>query len=317
MKKTDIIALGELNVDLILNDINGLPTVGKEIIAEKMVMTLGSSTAIFAANAATLGAEVAFMGMVGHDDFGAFVKNNLRQKGVETSFISESDNYSTGLTVVLSYKEDRANVTYPGAMNFMGINEINGDAIKNAKHVHISSLFMQEALHRDIVGILKLIKKSGATISLDTQWDPSEKWDLDYRQILPMVDVFMPNETELKALTRTDNIKDAIERIRDYANVAVIKKGSNGSLMLKQNGELKNLPACININVVDTVGAGDSFNAGFIHAFVKGESLEECQEAGNITGAVNTTAAGGTGAFISKDKVSEIACRQFGKILSL
>ncbi|MFA6677360.1 MAG: carbohydrate kinase family protein [Bacteroidales bacterium] len=313
----DILALGELNVDLILNDIKDFPAIGKEIIANDMLLTLGSSTAIFAANAASIGSKVAFMGMIGKDNFGSLVKSSLNAKNVHTSFLIESEKYSTGLTVVLSYDEDRANVTYPGAMNHMGINDIDVNALRRAKHVHISSLFMQDDLHRDIKEILELLKKNGLTISLDTQWDPNENWNFDYMHLLPLIDVFMPNEKELMALTKSSNLDDAIDQIKDVCNIAVIKCGSKGSKMITRNGDLISLPANLNSKVVDTVGAGDSFNAGFISAFVKGLPIEECQVTGTLIGAVSTTAAGGTGAFISKKHVEELSKEIFGKDLNI
>jgi len=313
----DILALGELNVDLILNNIKDFPAIGKEIIANDMLLTLGSSTAIFAANAASIGSKVAFMGMIGRDNFGSLVKSSLESKDVKTSFLIESEKYSTGLTVVLSYDEDRANITYPGAMNHLGIKDINVNALRRAKHVHISSLFMQDNLHRDIKEILELLKKNGVTISLDTQWDPTENWDFDYMHLLPLIDIFMPNENELMALTKSSNLDDSINKIKNVCNIVVIKCGSKGSKMITKSGDVISLPANLNSNVVDTVGAGDSFNAGFISAFVKGLPLEECQVTGTLIGAVSTTAAGGTGAFLSKQHVAKLSKEIFGKNLNI
>ena len=311
MKKFDIIALGELNVDLLLNRICGFPEVGKEIFAKEMTLTLGSSTAIFAANAASLGAKVSFLGMVGNDDFGAFVKTSLEKRGVDTSNLIEVSSAATGLTAILNYDEDRANVTYPGAMSIMGLKDIRPEAIAEAKHVHISSVFMQETLHKDIYEIVKLVKDQGATLSMDLQFDPEEKWDFDYKRILPLVDIFMPNEQELMALTRTNSPEKAIDAVRPYINVLVLKMGSKGSLLVTKDSE-KALPAMLNSNVVDAIGAGDSFNSGFITRLAAGDPLDVCQQYGNMTGAVNTTAAGGTTAFTSREDVEKIGREKFG-----
>ncbi|MBR6184133.1 MAG: carbohydrate kinase family protein [Bacteroidales bacterium] len=316
MKKFDIIALGELNVDLLLNRICGFPEVGKEIFAKEMTLTLGSSTAIFAANAASLGARVSFLGMVGKDDFGAFVKTSLKERGVDTSNLIEVSAAATGLTAILNYDEDRANVTYPGAMSIMGVKDIRPEALAEAKHVHISSIFMQETLHRDIYEIVKLVKEQGATLSMDMQFDPAEKWDFDYAKILPLVDIFMPNEQELTALTGKSSVEEAVAAVRPYINVLVVKMGSKGSMLVTKDGE-KFLPAMLNRNVVDAIGAGDSFNAGFITAFVQGKELEYCQYFGNLTGAINTTAAGGTGAFSSKQAIEAAALKHFNQTIKL
>ena len=226
MKKFDIIALGELNVDLILNNIEGFPEVGKEKFAKQMTLTLGSSTAIFAANAAALGAKVAFCGMIGDDSFGDLVESSLKAKGVDTCYLIRQNKYATGATICMSYDEDRANLTYQGAMDYMGLADINPEVFKETKHIHISSIYMQSGVKRDLMKILELCKENGVTVSLDSQWDPAEKWDLDYKAVLPLVSVFMPNETELKFLTRCETLEEALEAIRPYTNAAVIKCGS-------------------------------------------------------------------------------------------
>jgi len=316
MKKFDIIALGELNVDLLLNKIGGFPEVGKEIFAKEMTLTLGSSTAIFAANAASLGAKVSFLGMVGNDDFGAFVRTSLEKRGVDTSNLIEVSTAATGLTAILNYDQDRANVTYPGAMSIMGVKDIRPEVIAQAKHVHISSIFLQETLHKDVYEIVKLVKDNGATLSMDMQFDPEEKWDFDYKKILPLVDIFMPNIQELTAVTGKKTLEEAVAEVRPYINVLVVKMGSKGSTVVTKEGE-KFLPAMLNSNVVDAIGAGDSFNSGFITAFVQGKDLEYCQYLGNLTGAINTTAAGGTGAFTSKEAVEDAALRYFNQAIIL
>lgn len=316
MKKFDILAIGELNVDLLLNRIAGFPEVGKEIFAEDMTLTLGSSTAIFAANAATLGPKVSFVGMIGRDSFGDLVRTSLKQRGVDTSNLIEAEGAATGLTAILNYDNDRANVTYPGAMSIMGLKDIRPEIISDARHVHISSVFLQENLHRDLYGIVKLVKDCGATLSMDVQFDPAETWDFDYACILPLVDVFMPNEQELLAITGMESVGDAVAAILPYAHTIVVKMGTRGSLLV-DGGRCNSMPAFLNESVVDAIGAGDSFDAGFIAAYVRGLDLVECQRTGNLTGAVNTTAAGGTGAFTSKEAVAEAAMNYFGQKLSL
>ena len=312
MKQFDIIALGELNVDLILNQIEGEPEVGKEKFAKQMTLTLGSSTAIFAANAAALGAKVAFCGMIGDDSFGDLVESSLKAKGVDTRFLIRQNKYATGATICMSYDEDRANLTYQGAMDYMSLDDIDPEVFKAAKHIHISSIYMQSGVKRDLKKILELCQKNGVTVSLDSQWDPAEKWDLDWKQVLPMLTVFMPNETELKFLTRCETLAEAIETIRPYTNAAVIKCGSKGSILMRKGQPDRRQEALLNKNVVDCIGAGDSFNSGFIARLAAGDDLVRCQEYGNMTGAVNTTAAGGTTAFTCREDVEKIGRERFG-----
>lgn len=315
MEKFDILALGELNVDLLLNHIAGFPEVGKEIFADDMTLTLGSSTAIFAANAASLGARVTFLGMIGKDQFGTLVRESLAERGVDTSLLIETEDAATGLTAILNYGNDRANVTYPGAMSIMGIKQIDPAAIALAKHVHISSVFLQRTLHDELLPIVEMVKAQGATLSMDIQFDPAEKWDFDYRKLLPLIDVFMPNEDELMCITRKQTVEEAVEEIRPWLrDMAVIKMGTKGSLLITRSMD-KRIPALLNSDVVDAIGAGDSFDAGFISAYVSGKDPEFCQFMGNLAGAVNTTAAGGTGAFKSKEAFIETARKVFGQTL--
>ena len=317
MKKYDIAAIGELNVDIILNGIESEPEIGKEKFCKDMIVTLGSSTAIFAANAAALGSKVCFVGLVGKDSFGQLVRTSLEAKGVATHFIGEGDT-PTGATICMSYGEDRANLTYQGSMDVMGFDQIDKSVFALSKHIHLSSLFMQSALLRDIHKVLDAAAENGCTVSLDTQWDPMEKWALDYPKVLPKITVFMPNEKELCALTGKAVLEDAIAEVLPYlGGIMLVKCGSKGSLLVKKDGSRKLLPAFLNKDVVDAIGAGDSFNSGFVSAFVKGLSPEECQKTGNLTGAVNTTAAGGTGAFTSLEDVRRICKERFGQEIAL
>ena len=317
MKRFDIASIGELNVDIILNGIESEPEIGKEKFARDMTVTLGSSTAIFAANAAALGSRVCFVGMIGRDNFGDLVRSSLERKGVDTRFLIEGDT-PTGATICMNYGEDRANLTYQGAMDVMGYDDIDPAVFDMAGHIHLSSLFMQSRLLRDIDRILDAAAARGVTVSLDTQWDPAETWQLDYRAVLPKVTVFMPNEKELRALTGQASLEEAIAEVTPWLGQAMLVKcGAEGSLLVRRDGSRTLLPAFLNQDVVDAIGAGDSFNAGFISAFVKGLPLEDCQETGNLTGAVNTTAAGGTGAFSSLEAVRAMCRNRFGQDIKL
>ena len=303
MRAFDIIAVGELNVDLILRGVPSLPQMDKELFAQEMTLALGSSTAIFAANAAVIGAKVAFCGMIGDDSFGSLVEQSLQAKGVDTRYIVKQNEYATGATICLSYGNDRANVTYAGAMEHFSFKQVPEELFANGKHLHLSSIFMQPGLMKDLKRILETAKAAGMTTSMDTQFDPEEKWELDYKQILPLADIFLPNEQELTAITRTSTVDEAIEAIRPYIHTAVVKCGAAGNKMVREGKKDLWLDSYHNAQVVDAIGAGDSFNAGFLARFVQGDDLIRCQQYGAMTGAVNTTAAGGTAAFTTKEEV--------------
>jgi sugar/nucleoside kinase (ribokinase family) len=309
-KPFDVLVVGELNVDLILNQIDKFPEVGKEVLADNMTLTMGSSSAIFASNLSTVGSRVAFLGRLGHDNFGDLILSSLQARGVDTSHIVRATTHNTGATIVLNFGEDRAMVTYPGAMNHLTLQDVTPDVLQKARHLHLSSVFLQSGLTKDIVALFKNAKDAGLTTSLDPQWDPAERWDINLQQLLPHVDVFMPNINELKAFTRQDDLTAALHVIKPFAHKVVVKHGSEGAY-LWSGKELLHQPAFLNKDVVDSIGAGDSFDSGFIHKFIAGASDQACLEFGALTGAINTTRPGGTGAFESLALVKTIAATTF------
>lgn len=307
MKEYDVVAIGELNVDIILNQIEGFPQVGKEIFAHKLSTVIGSSTAIFASNASTLGLKVAVVGMIADDAYGNLIRRSLSDRGVDVSFIIEHPTVPTGATLVMTYGDDRANITYQGTMDVMSLKDINQAIFKKARHIHISSVFMQTALKEDLLRILELAKLNDATTSLDPQWDPREKWDLNYKDILPFVSVFLPNESEHACIAGKTKMEDAISTLKPYVNICVVKNGTHGSTLYGRDIEEYKAKPYSHKKLVDAIGAGDSFNAGFIHHYLQGKSLQECQDFGNLMGAINTTSTGGTSAFESIQKVKDMA----------
>ena len=310
MKAFDVLVVGELNVDIILDDIQGFPKIGKEILAKELNITLGSSSAIFASNLSALDTSVAFMGKTGNDAFSEFIRKALETKKVHTGFILQSDQYKTGLTLVMNYGMDRANITFPGAMEHLCGNEVTDDLLMQAKHLHVSSIFLQTGLIDTIGELFQRAKKLGLTTSMDPQWDPAETWALELDSLLPHIDVFLPNAEEFKCLTKSPDIASGLERIASAARVVVIKDGVNGA-HLWHSGKLLTKPAYLNTRVADCIGAGDSFDAGFISEYLKGEKLERCLEVGNIMGAINTMASGGTAAFENLERIKEIARNSF------
>ena len=303
---TDVLVVGELNVDLILNGLVRMPEVGKEILADAMTLTLGSSSAIFASNLSCMGNRVAFLGRVGADAFGDLTVDRLRARNVDTALVLRTPEHATGATVVLNRGEDRAMVTYMGAMAHLTLEDVTVGRLRTARHLHFASAFLQPGLFRDVAALFRRAKDAGLTTSFDPQWDPAEAWDLDLSAILPNVDVFLPNEEELRHLTGREDLKEALASLAPYANIVVVKQGNRGATVMG-GGRTIFEPSFLNTQVVDAIGAGDSFDAGFVSCYIKGEPLEACLRFGNLMGAVNTTAAGGTGAFTDLDSVMAIA----------
>lgn len=296
MASRGLLVAGELNVDLILNRIEGFPEVCTEVIAGDMNLKLGSSSAITAANASAIGIPTEFCGVVGGDIYGQLVIRELQQKGVGTHFVRTSSQHRTGITVILNYGQESANITYCGAMEAMRMEDLPWSEIRHFRHFHLSNFFLQKGIRPDITSIFRRIKAAGLSTSLDLQWDISSRWEFDFRECLPYVDIFLPNEAELLALTRCTRLEDAVVAIRPYIDTLVIKLGHRGSLGIRGDQSIR-LDAFPVDNFVDAVGAGDSFNAGFLKKYLDEAPLRECLEYGNLIGAISTTAAGGTTAF--------------------
>jgi sugar/nucleoside kinase (ribokinase family) len=309
-KKIDVIVVGELNVDIILNEIESLPVIGKEIMANSMSVTLGSSSAIFASNLSSLGPRVAFIGKIGKDNFAEVVLSSLEAKMVDTSRIIRSESLSTGATIVLNYGQDRANVTYPGAMNDLRLEDIDLQFLSGARHMHFANCFMQPGIRNDLTTLFRKAKELGLTTSLDTQWDPQEKWELPLEELLPDVDIFLPNIAEFKFLSHSATVEEGISKLKKFAHYIIIKNGSEGALGW-DGKDLIIQPAFRNEHVIDCVGAGDSFDAGFIKDFIQNLPIRKCIETGALTGAINTTRAGGTTAFENQESIRQIALEKF------
>ncbi|MBS1747640.1 MAG: carbohydrate kinase family protein [Bacteroidetes bacterium] len=310
----DVLVVGELNIDLILNGLQQFPEVGKEILADNMIYTLGSSAAIFASNLSALGVSVNYCGCIGNDDFGKKIIVDLESKGVGTENIIQTNHVKTGITVAFNFDQQRAMVTYPGAMNELNENDITDAMLSNAKHLHVSSMFLQPALKPGLPKLFKRAKDLGLTTSLDPQWDTTEKWESDWKTLLAFVDVFLPNIEELRNITKKQNVDEAVATLKDFANMIVVKKSVEGASAFYKN-EITNQPAFINHEFADAIGAGDSFNAGFIREFIFDKSLKQCTELGAVCGAINTTAHGGTTAFTDLASIKKIALKKFNYIL--
>lgn len=306
-----VLVIGELNVDMILNHIEGFPKIGAEILASDMNLVLGSSSAIFASNLSSQGVDVSFLGVLGKDQYGTLAIESLKGNGVDTSNIIYSETHKTGITVIMNYDMDRAMVTYPGAMTQLSLNHIQNIDLSPYQHVHISSVFLQPLLKDNLEAILTYLKSKGLTISLDPQWDPKEEWDLDLKKLLPLIDVFLPNVNEFRALTGSENINQGITQLAPRYNIIAVKQGEDGAVLFANDQEPIYKAAFINSQVVDCIGAGDSFDAGFVYGFIQDLSLEKCLERGNILGAANTTAPGGTSVFRDFNKTKEIVKAKF------
>lgn len=290
----DLVVVGELNVDLLLYGEDIVPVFGQvEKLVDDAVLTVGSSSAIFAHQAARLELRVAFAGKVGPDVFGEFMVDRLRKVGVETSTIVVDPGVKTGVTVHLVRGRDRAMLTHPGSIAALRADEVDEALLANTHHVHLGSYFLQEGVQPGLAGIFARAREAKATSSLDPGWDPDERWDSDLREVLAHTDVFLPNEQELLALTGKTTLEAALEDLAEVPTV-VVKRGASGAEARRAGSTVRCSPP--QMNTVDTTGAGDSFDAGSLFGLLKGYDLEQALEIGCLCGALSTRSTGGVDA---------------------
>lgn len=296
MPNFDITIAGEINLDLILYGLpEGLPE-ERELLAEDALLTLGSSSAILAHNLAALGARVGFVTRVGRDPFGQVALERLREAGVDTSHVVHAKGAAaTGLTVILPHGAKRRILTYPGTMFEMSYADLDLRYLADAKHFHMSSFFLHRGLRERIPELFRRMKKAGLSTSLDTNDDPEDRWNGILEQTLNYVDVFLPNERELCKVTRSNDLGQAIGRMAAKVPVLAVKLGPRGALAAYKGRPIEGHP--LRVKATDPVGAGDSFDAGFLYQFIRGASLEKCLAWGNMAGAFSTKQPGGTEAF--------------------
>jgi sugar/nucleoside kinase (ribokinase family) len=293
--KLGISVVGELNLDLVLYGLPGYLELDREHLASNLSLTLGSSSAIFAHNFALLGNRVGFYSAVGDDPLGELCLERLIEGGVDVSAVRKFPGKQTGVTVILPQPEKRFILTYPGVMAEMCFDDLDLARILDAGHLHLSSYFLQKALRRRVPDLFRLAKEAGLSTSLDTNDDPDDRWERDVLEVLPWVDALLPNEYEACRLARTDDPVLALEFLAARVRLVVMKRGEKG-VLARQGSEILEAPTH-RVAAVDTIGAGDSFDAGFLHQFIRGATLKECLRYGNLTGALSTTRSGGTEAF--------------------
>ncbi|MBV8053252.1 MAG: sugar kinase [Acidobacteriaceae bacterium] len=299
MPRFDVTVAGELNLDLILYGLPAELPRERELLAKSMMLTLGSSSAILAHNLAALGSRVGFQSRIGTDELGEIALKRLSASGADTSFVRRSENSNTGLTVILQHDPWRNILTYSGTISELTLADLDLEYLSNSRHFHLSSFYLQSNLRHDVPELFRRLKAAGLTTSLDTNDDPEDRWEDDLRDVLRYVDVLMPNEREACKIAHSENLEHAIAILSGMVPTLVVKLGTKGAIAKQGAKELHS--AAVAVAFVDPVGAGDSFDAGFLHEYVQGADLWNCLEFGNLVGALSTTRTGGTEAFRDAD----------------
>ena len=289
-----ILLVGELNFDIVLKGLQSALAPGLEVLVDDFEMTLGSSCAITGAGLVRLGHSASYIGRTGDDPGGRFCVERMVALGLDVSRVRLDPTLKTGVTVSFASCQDRSLVSYLGATTALTAAEIGDDAFTGFDHLHSSSYFLQKGLQPGWAELYARAWRAGLTTSLDPACDPAGEWKSGLENVLPQVDVFLPNEVELEGITGEKDPVKGLEALQNGRTLTVAKLGSRGAMTLTKGGPLEvGAPAA---EPIDLTGAGDCFNAGFLHGWLHGWDLRRALQLGVACGSFSIRGLGGTGA---------------------
>lgn len=298
-----IYVVGELNVDIIMTGADVIPAFNREKLLDTFDTVLGSSSAITACALAGLGCDVQFVSVVGDDEYGAFCIAKLREKGVNTDHVKRDAALKTGVTLSFSTRTDRALMTYMGAIPCLAPDDLPESMLLEAKHIHFGSYYLQDTMRDHWASLFRQARQCGIGTSFDTGWDLHGTWHRDkITALLPHTDMFMPSEEELLHIFGTDSLDEALERLPAERGLVAVKRGASGAIAVEADGAALRTNA-YDIVPIDTTGAGDSFNAGFIYGRLNGMPREEQLRFASACGALATQRIGGASEVSSLDDI--------------
>jgi sugar/nucleoside kinase (ribokinase family) len=289
-----VITFGDLCVDLIMSGGDIVPRFGQaEQLVDDYALEMGGSCSIFACQAAKLGLRVAILGRVGDDEFGRLIIERLQGCGVDARYVAVDPALRTGLGVALCQGDDRAILTYLGSIRALEPEDVTDEFLASARHLHHGSFFLHTGLRPAIPAIFRRARALGLSTSLDTNWDPDERWNSTLAETLTLTDLFLPNEQEALQVSHQDSLQTAVAWLRDQGIALVaVKEGAGGARLVSDQGIHRcSLPPAEPGG--DSVGAGDSFDAGFLAGWLRGLSLERCLEIACQCGRSVAGAVGG------------------------
>jgi sugar/nucleoside kinase (ribokinase family) len=306
-KRFDVVIVGETNLDLILYGLPEEMPVNRELLGTGFTVTLGGSSSILAHNLATLGTKTAFVSEVGEDSFGRLALDELQSSGADLSEFRRKPGKSSGVTVILPHVRDRHILTYPGVMSELTVDDLDLDYLKASRHFHLSSLFLQTGLHAGLPELFDALRTAGLTISLDTNDDPSGTWRGVLDVLLDKIDVLLPNEEELLRIADASTLEASLDKLSSRIPLIAVKCGSRGAVL--QQGSRREWVPPLTVTPVDSIGAGDSFNAGFLHEWLQTNDPLKAVTFANVTGALSTLASGGIAAHRKSEMRSSFLAR--------
>jgi sugar/nucleoside kinase (ribokinase family) len=296
------LVVGDANVDIILSGLPALPILGQELEAAGSTVLPGGSCANCAAWLAGLGADVAFWGKVGRDMFGEFVLRAMWDRGIDVGKVVQDGDTPTGVCVALTYPVERALLTHPGTVATLRLDDLPIDELHRYTHLHSGSLFIQHGLRPSLPELFRAAKEAGLSTSLDCGWDPADRWDVDLKELLAWVDIFLPNELEALRLTGAEHLEGALEMLGQHSHTVVIKRGREGAIA-RREGRTYSV-AAHRVEQAEPTGAGDCFNAGLLYAlFAERQEFPDALRFAAACGGIAASMPGGSSMPPSADGV--------------
>lgn len=296
-----VLAIGDVNVDIVFAGLPEIPGAEQEILAEGMEVVVGGQTSTIARALSSLGVRVTFVGKLGDDIYGRQALEQLKADGVDVSGITVDPALRTGATAVLSTGPERAFITFLGSISRVSRADIRPEFLRSVDHVHVGSFYLQQTLRPDLADLFEEIRGMGLTTSMDPGWDPLNEWRDDIFDVLKHVTVFLPNEIEAMTITGVDAPEEAAAILAGYADIVLVKMGGKGCLA--QNREETVYCPAFEVEVVDVTSAGDICNAGFLYAFLHGRDLKAATQFANACGAIAVTRVGSSGIISCPEEV--------------
>jgi len=293
----------------------------REKLVDGISLEIGGSASITAVAAARLGLRVALAAAVGDDPAGRFMLGRLAAEGVDTASVAVRSDTPTGMTVALSAGGDRAILTATGAVATLTGRDVPPALLARARHVHVSSYFLvADSLGPGLAALLGAARGGGASTSLDTNWDPAQRWRDEWlTAALAHTSLLLPNEAEALCLANealglagTAALEQAVSALTAAGPRLVVKLGERGALCA--DGTRRYLVQPPPVTVADSTGAGDCFNAGVLAGLLSGEDLPSAAALGCAVGAASTRAPGGTASTpdlaTARDLAQHVAVRE-------
>lgn len=304
MTRSTLICAGEFYLDLIFFNLPRLPRLGEELKTEDFNFSPGGGAAITAAAAARLGRSVQLLTVWGDSALDRQAARQLSQLGVTTGLARQKQSTTAGLTVSVSTRQDRYFLTFPGPNPLLESYLLSEEAFQQlqaAGHVHLA---LTPAEWSPFLNLVEQLQQGGVTVSWDLGWNPEAAEAHGFKRLCRTLDVLFLNEMEALRYTRTSEASAALEKLSTELNTVVIKQGAQGAMASTQGRPLISGRPPV-VEAIESTGAGDAFNGGFLHHWMNRRPLTECVLGGNICGALSTRTAGGVATLPGVEEFSD------------